>query len=198
MGEPRYPTLSEFWRRLDERRVEPDLAASLRARAERERGQVRRLGAEETVLAVIGRLVPADVPASVLGAFLDEHFDRQLGRGDEQAGTMAREELFPTGFRVLDREARRRHGRPFHELDVAQQDELLSGAERGELEGPERFDPAVWFKRLLELLLLGFGSDPRGMVWMGFPGPSYRPGHVWLDGREVAARASRRRGYRTL
>jgi hypothetical protein len=36
------------------------------------------------------------------------------------------------------------------------------------------------------------------MVEMGFPGPSYRTGHVWLDEGEVAARAQRRRGYRVL
>jgi hypothetical protein len=48
------------------------------------------------------------------------------------------------------------------------------------------------------VLFLAYGSDPRGMVEMGFPGPSYQSGHLWLDEGEVAARAARRRGYRVL
>jgi len=35
-------------------------------------------------------------------------------------------------------------------------------------------------------------------VFMGYPGPSYKPGHVWLDEGEVAARAARRKGYLRL
>lgn len=52
--------------------------------------------------------------------------------------------------------------------------------------------------RLREKLLLGYGSDPRGMVEMGFPGPSYETGHVWLGPGEVRARTLRRPGYRIL
>jgi hypothetical protein len=33
---------------------------------------------------------------------------------------------------------------------------------------------------------------------MGYPGPSYKPGHVWLDRGEVQARTKRRRGYLEL
>lgn len=198
MPEPRYPTLEEFRRRLRERGVEPDLIEALEGRAARESGPVTRVGEPATVEAVARRMVPGDVPAGVLASFVDEHFDRQLGRGDERVGVLPREELIPAGFRVLDEEASRRRGRRFHELPAPEQDELLGLAQRGALGGPEGFEATTWFTRLLELLLLGFGSDPRGMVQMGFPGPSFRPGHVWLDRREVAARAARRRGYRTL
>lgn len=198
MPEERYPTLDEFRTRLRERRVEPDLVEALEERAARDRGDVRRVGDPATVEAVAARLVPGDVPPSVLAAFVDEHFDRQLGRGDERIGLMARDRLIPAGFRVLDEEAVRASGRSFGELPTDAQDAVLARAQQGDLEGPDGFDAAVWFKRVLELLLLGYGSDPRGMVEMGFPGPSYRPGHVWLDRREVAARAERRTGYRTL
>lgn len=75
---------------------------------------------------------------------------------------------------------------------------MLTRAEQGDLSGPSGFDSATWFKRTRGLLFLGYGSDPRGMVEMGFPGPSYESGHVWLDEGEVAARAARRRGYLVL
>jgi gluconate 2-dehydrogenase gamma chain len=107
-------------------------------------------------------------------------------------------ELIPAGLDILDGEARSRHGRGFAELEVTQQDALLAQAEQGQIEAGERFDSSVWFKRMRGKLLLGFGSDPRGMVQMGFPGPSYKPGHIWLDRGEVAARAKRKLGYLKL
>jgi hypothetical protein len=191
-------TLEEFWEGLDARGVEPDLLEALRARAARSTGTVERAGDPATVVAVVSRLVPGAVPAPVLASFLDEHFDRQLGRGDERAGTLPRDELIPAGFRALAEAAVRRHGRGFTSLDAAEQDALLADAERGDLAGPKRFDAKEWFRRVRDLLLLGYGSDPRGMVEMGFPGPSYEKGHVWLDEREVARRAERAPGYEQL
>ena len=198
MPEPRFPSLEEFWKRLDVRRVEPDLRRSLEERTRREGRGLRRVGDEAIVTAVAARLVPGLVPPKALAAFLDEAFDQRLGRGDDQAGVMPREELIPAGFVALDDAAKQRHGLPFRELPPERQDELLALADRGEIAGPERFDAAVWFKRTREFLLLGYGTDPRGMVQMGFPGPSYQPGHVWLDEGEVRARDRRKLGYLEL
>jgi hypothetical protein len=198
MPEPRYPTLEEFWERLEARNVEPDLRRQLRERLKREQNRVSRVGERDTVVSIAARLLPGDVPPEALAAFLDEAFDKQLGRGDEQVGLLPRDELIPAGFQALDEEARSRHGRSFPELADAQQDELLQAAEEGKLKGPGGFDSSAWFKRTRGLLLLAFGSDPRGMVQMGFPGPSYMPGHIWLDGGEVQARADRKPGYLIL
>jgi hypothetical protein len=197
MPEERYPTMDEFWRRLGVRDVEPDLREALRERTNREEQGTPRLGRERGVIAtaVARRLLPGDVPATALAAFLDWSYDRQLGRGDEQHGTMATPELIPAGLDVLDEEAHKRHGRNFAALDDADQDALLRLAEKGELQGSEGFDSSTWFRRMRGKLLLGYGSDPRGMVQMGYPGPSYKPGHIWLDRGEVQARAQRRRGY---
>ena len=153
---------------------------------------MRRLPAVTTV-AVVARLLPNTVPPEALAAFVDEHFDQQLGRGDDRDGLLPRGELLPLGLQLLDEIASREHGRPFADLDGGAQDELLAKAERGELQGAAGFDWSVWFRRLRALL--GLGSDPRGMVLMGYPGPSYQPGHVGLDEAEVAARVARRRGY---
>jgi hypothetical protein len=194
MPDPRYPTLDEFWKRLEIRDTEPDLRAELERRTRREERGTPRLGEARGVIvaAIAARLLPGSaVPPEALAAFLDESFDRQLGRGDEAAGVMPTPELIPAGLDLL-REHR------FAELGPSEQDALLARAERGELEGGERFDSSVWFKRIRGKLLLGYGSDPRGMVQMGFPGPSYKPGHIWLDRGEVAARAKRKPGYLRL
>jgi hypothetical protein len=194
MPDARYPTIDEFEKRLEVRGTEQDLRAELEQRMRREERGTPRLGTGRAAVAaaVAARLLPGSaVPPEALAAFLDESFDRQLGRGDEQSGVMPTPELIPAGLDVLERAG-------FTSLSAAEQDDLLARAERGELEGGEAFDSSVWFKRIRGKLLLGFGSDPRGMVQMGFPGPSYQPGHIWLDRGEVAARAKRKPGYLRL
>jgi plasmid stability protein len=187
--------MQEFWRRLEVRHVEPDLAAALRLRAARSTGSVQRLGAEATVIAVVERILPgSDIPASVLAKFLDDNFDKQMGRGDERDGLLPRADLLPVGFVVLDSDA----DGSFARRDRESQEALLRAAEHGELKGPSGFESSLWFSRLRDLLLLGFGADPRGMVQMGYPGPSYKPGYVWLRWSGVEARLKRRPGYMEL
>jgi hypothetical protein len=195
MPEQRFPTQAEFWRRLDKRHVEPDLRDELHARAERNDGAVQRVGRHSTVVAFVEQLLPGSaVPASVIAQFLDEHFDEPMGRSDEKAGVMQRAELAKAGFKQLDEAA----GGDFSSISPERQQELLTQAERGQLKGPPGFDSATWFKRLRDLALLGYGADPRGMVQMGYPGPAYQPGHVWLDYGEVQSRANRKPGYLEL
>ena len=200
MPDGRFPNDEEFWRRLEIRGVESDLREALRARLGREALGTPRLGAERgsVAAAVARRLVPSGrVSGEALAAFLDWSCDRPLGRGDERVGVLPTPELIPTGLDALTEAAQRRYGKRFAELDGEQQDALLTEAEHGRLElpGRELFDSAIWFKRTRAKLLLGYGSDPRGMVEMGFPGPSYKPGHVWLSRGEINARVARRPGY---
>jgi len=195
MTEQRFPTEAEFWQRLEKRHVEPDLSDELHQRAERTDGAVQRLGRQPTVIAFVEQLLPgAAVPSGVLAQFLDEHFTEPMGRSDEKADVMVRTELTITGFAQLDKAA----GGDFSSLTAERQRDLLSRAERGELKGPPGFDSATWFKRLRDLVLLGYGADPRGMVQMGYPGPAYQPGHLWLDSGEVQARSKRKPGYLEL
>lgn len=153
---------------------------------------------EAVTVAVMARLLPGTVPPEALAAFVDEHFDRQLGVANETVGLLTRDALIPLGFSLLDERAVGQHGRGFADLPAEQQDELLTAAEAGAVEGPDGFDSSMWFQLVRFVTLLGLGTDPRGMVVMGFPGPSYQPGHVWLDEGEVAARAARRPGYLQL
>jgi hypothetical protein len=195
MPEERYPTQDEFWKRLDKRDVEPDLKETLRGRAAQTSGSVSRLGTEATVIAFVERILPGSaVPAVVIAQFLDEHFEDAMGRADERVGILPRVQLFPAGFAVLDDAA----GGSFASLAGEQQDELLHRAEKGQLSGPAGYDSSIWFKRLRDLVLLGFGADPRGMVQMGYPGPAYKPGHIWLSQGEIEARVKRHIGYMEL
>jgi hypothetical protein len=203
MPDQRWPTLDEFWQGLDTRGLEPDLRRALHGRADDTGdGPVFRVGHEDTVVAVAARVLPGAVPARVLALFIDEAFDQQLGRGDEREGVMARSELIPTGFSALDAAAAASHADiaedadgAFARLDATQQDELLRRAERGDLGGPHGFSSRIWFDKVRELMLLAYGSDPRGMVEMGFGGPTYASGQAWLNSMEVQRRAARAPGY---
>jgi hypothetical protein len=195
MPEDRYPTKAEFWKRLDKRKVEPDLKEALLGRAARQTGSVARLGKDATVVAFVERILPGSaVPPMVIAQFLDENFDKPMGRADERTGVMPRSQLLPAGFQQLDLAA----GGSFSDLSPERQDEFLAQAEKGTLGSGPGFDSSVWFKRLRDLVLLAFGADPRGMVQMGYPGPSYKPGHLWLGKGEIAARMKRRAGYLEL
>jgi hypothetical protein len=188
-------SLEEFWEGLEVRGVEPDLVETLRSRVRGGSVPIGRVGDAAVVRAVAGRIMPGAVPADALAAFVDAHFDEQLGRGDERIGLRPREELIPLGVRILDETARAGHGRGFSELDAADQDGLLADAEQGRIDGQDGFDAKEWFTRVRDLILLAYGSDPRGMVEMGFPGPSYATGHVWLGPFEVARRAAHAPGW---
>ena len=77
MPDERYPTLDEFWNRLDKRKAERDLRDELRRRTDRESGVVARVGSPETVVAVVARILPGTpVPPEALAVFVDEMFDR--------------------------------------------------------------------------------------------------------------------------
>lgn len=185
--------------RLRRRQVEPDLRETLAARTHREERPVGRVGAHETVVAVVARLLDgSDVPPEAVAAFIDERYDQPLGYGSEQRGTLPRPSLIPAGFAVLDRGSRDASGGPFSSLAPEAQDAVLAAAEAGRLDGPDGFDSALWFSRVRDLALLAFASDPRGMVQMRYPGPSYRPGHMWLGAAEVAQRERGAPGYLTL
>jgi hypothetical protein len=197
--EPFPASVDEFFHRLETRHTEDDLRVELHRRLDREQREVSRIGNATVVVAVCERLLPSDsVPSAALAAFIDEIFDQQTGRGDEASGLMPRERLIPAGFEALNATAQSEHRASFAELDERRQDDLLARAETGDVTGPEMFDSRVWFQRVRELALLGYGSDPRGMVEMGFPGPSYRSGHVWLSERGVRARVERRPGFLEL
>ena len=134
------------------------------------------------------------MPAPVIAEFIDANFDKQMGRGDERHGTLPRAELLPAGLVALDAEA----GAAFHAIGPERQRALLASAEAGKLKGRDGFESALWFARLRELAILAYASDPRGMQEMGFPGPSFRPGYLWLGYAGPDARAKQRPGYRSF
>ncbi|MDR1076037.1 MAG: gluconate 2-dehydrogenase subunit 3 family protein [Xanthomonadaceae bacterium] len=148
--------------------------------------------------AAVARLIPADErgPGAV-EAGVPEFIDRQLqtvyGSGglwfmqgpfhpDAPAelgyqGRLSPQEIYRFGIRATDESCRQRYGKPFPELDQADQDSVLTELDTGTVEWGALPAP-LFFNLLLTNAKEGFFSDPihggnRDMVgWtlIGFPG----------------------------
>ncbi|WP_341486075.1 gluconate 2-dehydrogenase subunit 3 family protein [Thioclava sp. GXIMD4215] len=119
-----------------------------------------------------------------------------LRTGTEQQGTqldpLAPAQIYRTGLAEMDAHCRELHGKPFAELEAAEQDSYLSAMEEG-----RHSYPTIKSERLFALMLAnaleGFFADPiyggnkdmAGWKMIGFPGARY-------DYRDVAEKKGRR------
>lgn len=142
---------------------------------------------EPTLRAFLARLLPA-VPAHVdLVAFVDQHLEEPLGRGDRKAGMPATAELIRQNIDAFTREG-------FAELTAAEQDDIIARLRNGDL-GVEQKE---FVDRLLDKALIGYLAHPDTWARIGFHGPAYPQGYAWIDTAEVAARHDRKRGWDQL
>ncbi|HTS20963.1 MAG TPA: gluconate 2-dehydrogenase subunit 3 family protein [Casimicrobiaceae bacterium] len=150
--------------------------------------------------AAVGRLIPADelgpgAREAGVTFFIDQQLAGPFGRGEswymqgpwkkgtEQQGYQLRlspAQLYRAGIGDADRYCLRTFKKSFAELAAADQDKVLHGLEKGEIDLPEA--PAkLFFDMLLQNTNEGFFADPvyggnRGFIgWklVGFPGPRY-------------------------
>jgi gluconate 2-dehydrogenase gamma chain len=165
---------------------------ALAAAAESDAPVVLDPGAWKTVEAITARLIPTDHEPGAREAGCVNFIDKALAHEDaEQRPTYA------AGLRGVDAAARKTSGKPFVELTLAQQDELLARLEEGKVAGwpdggvgPEEFFAAIWLHTLW-----GFLADPKyggnrdfaGWKVMGYPGPRHMRGGYTAD--QMAGRA---------
>lgn len=126
-----------------------------------------------TLEAATARILPSDENGP--GAFearAVHYIDRCLGAHLRDSGP-----AYAAGLSALHEHAIQRHGTAFSDLDLTQQDALLTAMEAGELDGFAP-DPATFFELLRDHTMEGTFSDPyyggnRGFVgWdlLGYPG----------------------------
>ncbi len=151
------------------------------------------------LVAMLARMIPQDDGVDLVG-FLDWAVGRPLGRGDRMEGLPPEPELFNEGLKGVEQSVREIYGRQFMELESDEQDEFIKKLQEGRLTGSpwERIPPSVFFVKLLTKALIGYCSHPALWMRMGFPGPSYPEGYVWISRDEVRARRSHRPGWKTL
>lgn len=158
-------------------------------------GRPRRTGAlqhfpgaaGDTLRAMLGHLLPGADAVVDLAAFVDEHLDDPLGRGDRRAGMPPTSQLLADGVRAYADNS-------FLDMTDEEQRDVIGRLRRGELgdEGKELVD------RLLAKALHGYLSHPDVWERIGFNGPAYPEGYAWIDVAEVAARHEQKRGWERL
>ena len=137
--------------------------------------------AEPTLRALVARLLPG-VPETVdLAAFVDNHADHSLGRGDRKEGLPPNEELLRQGLAALQ-------ARGFAAFGEAVQDELIRRMRHGQADEELGFAAKDFIDRLLTLACAGYLAHPDGWERIGFNGPAYPEGYAWISRGATARR----------
>jgi len=149
--------------------------------------------------AVLARLIPQDEGVDLVG-FIDAYLDNPLGRGDRRPGIPEARELFQLGLQGIDQVSQELHGRAFRDADQEQQDTVLRAVSNGSAPGAifKEIPSDYFFERLYSKALHGYFAHPRVWMRIGFPGPAYPEGYVWVNKGETRRRHERGIGWDTL
>lgn len=152
-----------------------------------------------TMAAALERLIPQREAIDLVG-FIDWAVRRPLGRGDRRAGMPDEETLFHLGLEGLDETALAMFGVHFAALDASQRDTILSTVQRGESRGAiwDRIPSPLFFASFYAKALHGYFAHPRVWRRIGFMGPAYPEGYLWMSAGEVRMRHERRAGWDLL
>ncbi|MHB9028590.1 MAG: gluconate 2-dehydrogenase subunit 3 family protein, partial [Candidatus Latescibacterota bacterium] len=158
---------------------------------------------EEAVLldAVLSMLIPQKEDERIdLVGFLDWALDKPLGRGDRKAGMPPEDILFHRGLEGIRQTSQEMFGRRFEELEPEKQKTVLEMIQRGIAKGEawDSIPSPVFFTKLLSKALIGYCAHPFAWMRMGFPGPSYPEGYVWITQSEIKARRNHFPGWKTF
>lgn len=143
-------------------------------------------GEWQTLKAVCQRIVPQppDRTPVPIAALVDRKMaDNQLD-GYRRASMPTMRDAWRRGLAALDATAMNRHGKRFHDIDIAARDELLKAMQQGELDDPAWGDmPAhVFFsQRLVHDILAAYYSHPTSWSEIGFGGPASPRGYVRMN-----------------
>lgn len=140
----------------------------------------------ETLEAVCARVLPqpdrlAD-PVPIV-PFIDAQLHRGQGDGYRYEDMPDLRASWRLGIGGIEREARRRHDKPFGELDAARQDAILTAIQKGEVEGEpwDELPPKRFFSSILLKSVVGiYYAHPAAWSEIGFGGPASPRGYVRL------------------
>lgn len=151
--------------------------------------------------AALGRMIPQREEEEIdLVGFVDWALGKPLGRGDRQGGMPDEETLFRNGLVGIQETAYVMFREPFTGLLASRQDEVLRAIQEGTAQGEtwRTIPPGYFFSRLMMKALTGFCAHPFSWMRMGFPGPGYPEGYVWITAKEIMARRHHFPGWKTL
>jgi hypothetical protein len=140
-----------------------------------------------TVRAICDRVIPQPAgrasPAPI-AAMIDEKLHSGCGDGYRDARLPAMREAWRRALDALDREAKERYGRRFHELEELLQDDLLAAIQKGDVSETHWHGlPATLFfsNRLLHDIVSAYYAHPHAWNEIGFGGPASPRGYVRMN-----------------
>jgi hypothetical protein len=146
---------------------------------------------EPTLRQLLELMLPG-VPTTIdLAAFVDQHVDTPLGRGDRPSGSPGPRELFVSGVESLAE-------RGFLGLSRQEQRALISRMRAGQADEELGLPAKVFIDRLLDKALMGYLAHPATWTRIGFNGPAYPDGYAWIGPSEVVARHRQDPGWDKL
>ncbi len=154
----------------------------------------------ELLNAMLDRLIPQEGidPKIDLVSFLDWAIPKPLGYGHRYEGMPDERAIFRQGMKGVDETSRAMfEGRAFRELTDDQKDEVLRAVQEGRAEGDawKGIPSTLFFTNLMNKALCGYCAHPRVWVRIGFYGPAYPEGYVWVSRLEVKGRHEKKPGY---
>ena len=139
---------------------------------------------EETLRALLARLLPRTPETIDLVTFVDSHAEHTLGRGDRKASLPPVADLLREGLNALA-------ARSFATLDVKAQEALIGRMRRGEADEELSVEAKEFIDRLLVLACAGYLAHPDAWERIGFNGPAYPEGYAWISKGATARRHER-------
>jgi hypothetical protein len=140
-----------------------------------------------TLQAVCARIIPQPgdrAQPAPLAAMIDQKLEKDSREGYRDYRLPPQREAWRRGLRALEAEALQRHGKPFHQLEVKEQDTLLTAVQKGAAHDAAWGDmpPQIFFKkRLLHDIASSYYAHPVSWNEIGFGGPASPRGYVRLD-----------------
>lgn len=140
-----------------------------------------------TLTALVDRIVPqpADRADPVpVAAMVDEKMAAGGGDGYRTATMPPMGEAWRRALAALDAEAGAAHGRRFHELGPAEQDQLITGLHAGTLSHDAwgGMPPDTFFgQRIVPDVVKSYYAHPTAWSEVGFGGPASPRGYVRMD-----------------
>ncbi|MHB1001403.1 MAG: gluconate 2-dehydrogenase subunit 3 family protein [Armatimonadota bacterium] len=136
-----------------------------------------------------------------LVGFMDWAIPNPLGFGDRQENLPGEPTLFREGFKGIDETSQYMFaGRKFADLTETEKDRVISAIQEGKPEGDtwNNISSTIFFKKLMQKAIAGYCAHPKTWVRIGFYGPAYPEGYIWISRREVKARHDKKPGYLTF
>lgn len=140
----------------------------------------------ETLKAICGRIVPQSARARPMpvAAIVDQKMYENRLDGFRDARLPSMQEAWRRALAALDKETFLKHGRRFHEIEAAEQDDLLRAMEKGELTHStwQGMPSHIFFKqRVADDIVRAYYMHPTAWNEIGWGGPASPRGYVRMD-----------------